>query len=289
MSEPLNLVRLVLDRKELLRVAARHRLPPDVDEGYLLHAGLAELFATSEEPAHVPFSSFAVDDTHWRAAEGAPAVYLLGYSKLDEAALIERLKARGDDRTRALVEVASQPAPEVRAGVRAAFRVRICPILRTKVPSPLARAGKVDSHPRREKMRKGTSRKVSGEVDAWVASRFDKWTEEPPRVESSPFERQSLEWLDRERVYGEWLSRELGRENGARLLEGTKLEAFRQVLMHRRGEPMHGERHRTPRRPDVIMTGELQVEDAAGFRRLLARGVGRHRAFGFGMLRIRGA
>jgi CRISPR system Cascade subunit CasE len=40
-------------------------------------------------------------------------------------------------------------------------------------------------------------------------------------------------------------------------------------------------------RRDVTFEGELQVADAAAFAALLARGVGRHRAFGFGMLLLR--
>jgi len=36
--------------------------------------------------------------------------------------------------------------------------------------------------------------------------------------------------------------------------------------------------------PDVTFTGTLEVTDSAAFSALLARGLGRHRAFGFGML-----
>ncbi len=41
--------------------------------------------------------------------------------------------------------------------------------------------------------------------------------------------------------------------------------------------------------PDVIFTGQLQVEHSEAFARLLARGIGRHRAFGFGMLLLKPA
>jgi CRISPR system Cascade subunit CasE len=36
--------------------------------------------------------------------------------------------------------------------------------------------------------------------------------------------------------------------------------------------------------PDAVLRGRLQIEDGNGFARLVARGIGRHRAFGFGML-----
>ena len=45
--------------------------------------------------------------------------------------------------------------------------------------------------------------------------------------------------------------------------------------------------HRGVERPDALFTGEITVADPEAFCRLLARGVGRHRAFGFGMLLLR--
>jgi CRISPR system Cascade subunit CasE len=36
--------------------------------------------------------------------------------------------------------------------------------------------------------------------------------------------------------------------------------------------------------PDASFTGVLTVRDPEAFGRLLARGIGRHRKFGFGML-----
>ena len=39
--------------------------------------------------------------------------------------------------------------------------------------------------------------------------------------------------------------------------------------------------------PDATLQGTLAVVDSGAFQALLARGVGRHRAFGFGMLLLR--
>jgi CRISPR system Cascade subunit CasE len=125
-------------------------------------------------------------------------------------------------------------------------------------------------------------------VDAWLASRFQEWTQEPPRFEG-PFERSAWEWTGRERVYTRWLAGRLenagtGETSGqgaARLLpDSVRMVSFERRRMHRRG----GGR---PERPDVTLTGSLRVHDADVFRALLRRGVGRHRAFGFGMLRVR--
>jgi CRISPR system Cascade subunit CasE len=39
--------------------------------------------------------------------------------------------------------------------------------------------------------------------------------------------------------------------------------------------------------PDAVLEGVLEVVDGEAFAALLRRGVGRHRAFGFGMLLLR--
>ncbi|WP_083761830.1 type I-E CRISPR-associated protein Cas6/Cse3/CasE [Alkalilimnicola ehrlichii MLHE-1] len=59
--------------------------------------------------------------------------------------------------------------------------------------------------------------------------------------------------------------------------------------------PGRGRPGRTPTgktrlvRPDALVTGRLTVRDPDTFATLVARGVGRHRAFGFGMLLLRPA
>jgi CRISPR system Cascade subunit CasE len=42
-------------------------------------------------------------------------------------------------------------------------------------------------------------------------------------------------------------------------------------------------------RPNAVLEGTLTVGDPDAFARLLARGIGRHRAFGFGMLLLKPA
>lgn len=273
MTEDLHLVRLVLDRRELIRVATRHRLPHGVDDGYLLHAGLAQLFAKGGAPAEVPLLSFAVDDTNPRALAEADRVYLLAYAALGEDALnAEMGAARG-----AMVHAcATRPVPALTAGTRARFRTRVCPVVRTK---------RVGGRPLRVN-KKG--RTVSREVDAWLADRFQSWHEEPPHHEAFPFDRRGREWRDRERVYTTWLGRELGRNDGAELEPGTRMESFQRGAVHRGSSPTV-ERKGTMQRPNVVLEGTLCVTQPDGFRAVLARGVGRHRAFGFGMLLLRPA
>jgi CRISPR system Cascade subunit CasE len=49
---------------------------------------------------------------------------------------------------------------------------------------------------------------------------------------------------------------------------------------------------RTPdtiKRPDVTLTGTLQVTDGDAFVDLLRSGLGRHKSFGYGMMKVRRA
>lgn len=80
----------------------------------------------------------------------------------------------------------------------------------------------------------------------------------------------------REVVYREWLADRLG---GIATLETCRLTSFRRHRAWRDGRPHEG--------PDAILQGTLTVQDSAGFQRLLARGVGRHCAYGYGMLLLR--
>lgn len=91
----------------------------------------------------------------------------------------------------------------------------------------------------------------------------------------------------REAVYGEWLARELGR-NGAARIEHARLDAFQLTASLRKGSAAQGKRPaQRVTGPDALFSGELTVCDPDGFAALLARGIGRHRAFGFGMLLLR--
>lgn len=82
----------------------------------------------------------------------------------------------------------------------------------------------------------------------------------------------------REAVYLDWLDARLG---PAACLErdNTRLAAFRRSRVQRGKRPIEG--------PDAVFHGTLVVKDPAAFAQLLARGVGRHRAYGYGMLLLR--
>jgi CRISPR system Cascade subunit CasE len=92
----------------------------------------------------------------------------------------------------------------------------------------------------------------------------------------------------RAQVYGQWLVRQFTRDGAAQAKsEAVSLIGFRRVLTLRQSRSGEGGRRRGVERPDALFSGELTVQDPEAFARLLERGVGRHRAFGFGMLLLR--
>ncbi|HWO99902.1 MAG TPA: type I-E CRISPR-associated protein Cas6/Cse3/CasE [Methylococcus sp.] len=81
----------------------------------------------------------------------------------------------------------------------------------------------------------------------------------------------------RQEVYLDWFRRQW---EGAVAFEHLALTGFRRVRLTRRG----GERRLASlERPQALFQGNIVIRDAAAFERLLVRGIGRHRAFGFGM------
>lgn len=179
---------------------------------------------------------------------------VLGYGPADAARLREGAQLKADPWLwENLVDwenLAAKPMPSSwRDGQRVDFTVRATPVLR---------AGKTHT-----KVREGA------EVDAFLMRCWER--------EGEP--------VNREEVYAEWFNGLLARLGGARA-ETLKVESFQLDRLSRRH---HAEdRRKTVKgRPDVTFTGTLAVTDPGAFRALLARGVGRHRAFGFGMLLLR--
>ena len=93
--------------------------------------------------------------------------------------------------------------------------------------------------------------------------------------------------IDRESAYRIWLAKEFSK-NGAARLKHVKMKQFRRSRVLRKGQVDANVRGKRPIRtvegPDVVLQGSLLVDNPEAFNVLLARGVGRHRAFGFGCL-----
>lgn len=84
--------------------------------------------------------------------------------------------------------------------------------------------------------------------------------------------------LTREGVYRDWFAKRVA---GAAELEEVRMSSFRQVSMFRSG-------HRFTA-PEITLQGELRVTDPEAFRTLHENGVGRGKAYGFGLLLLRPA
>ena len=259
----LHLVRLQPEAKWLARLAQETGLrDTEHDPGYLWHLALRRTFGAA---APQPFRVFQPD----LDKDERQPLHLLGYAAVDDAALRAALaEAPAEDaQVFPASGVASKPLPDAfTAGRLLAFSTRICPIVRT-----LSTDG---------------SRKR--ELDAYVhVASADPQARKPDRAE----------------VYRDWLRGRL-HEGGAKVLE-ARLANFRLTGLVRRqhaspsgrtateeGMPKRllAQRPRTAaRRPDATLEGLLEVSDPVRFQQLLARGVGRHRAFGFGLLLLRPA
>lgn len=251
MISDLYMARLVLDRRAVLRVGVRHRLGQVADEGALLHAGLSQLFARNSERAEVPFQSFAVDDTRTASLRQSELIFLLAYTSMDEAQLTA---AMGPARSDLMRDCETRRVPTFEAGQRLGFRTRVCPVTRTR-------------HTGDRPARRDTRGRVKHrELDAFLHAAHAA----PAQVR-----------VDREDVYGHWLQAQMQRSNACTLGD-VRLEEFGLEGLRRGGSARIV-------RPNVVLEGTLSVADPAAFWRLLARGVGRHRAFGFGMLLLRPA
>lgn len=243
----LHLVRLAVDRHALDRYATDKRITDD-DDGYALHRALRDRFSAAGPQ---PFRFFP---EHHRGA------HLLGYTPDAPAFADAAGLPIADPRLRDVFPSAPdvQPMPATwREGALYAFEVRVRPIVRygkrIKAEREAAGAGK---HRR------------AGEIDAFLAAC------EKAEAEHGPDAR-----VDRTAVYLDWLAQRL-----APAVALEELELRLQNLVHTE-RSRHGKRGmQRVAGPDVIAGGTLAVRDPAAFAHLLARGVGRHAAFGFGML-----
>lgn len=102
------------------------------------------------------------------------------------------------------------------------------------------------------------------------------------------------ESVERQATYAQWLHEHLSEREGmagqpwqgAVELLDVQLNAFTRSKVVRRTQASEGQdrKGRVIDGPDATLIGRLRVINPVAFAHLLARGIGRHRAFGFGML-----
>jgi len=251
-----HMVQLDLDVRKLVQLGRMLHLPlARTDNNYLTHCALSELFQ-----AQAP-TPFCVEDVHRSLDEydqrGDRYLRVLGYSDVEGQAL-QRI-AQGFA-SPAVYEIcswdrlASKPMPDIfPEGMHLAFQLRACPVVRKASDGPKWNRGQ--------------------EVDAYLSR---VWELDDPTVD-----------VDREDVYRDWLKAHLERRGGAEPL-AIGMNRFSIERMTRR---THGKdrKVRTIQRPDVTLTGTLRITNARAFTDALRAGVGRHKSFGYGMLKIRRA
>jgi len=243
----LHLVRLPVDLRALAAFAVASGASDD-DGGYALHLALRQRFGAAGPQ---PFRLFA---------DGPEPAYLLGYAT-DPAALTEmaQLPAVGPSLDAVFAAPQMRAMPDTwREGARYGFTVRARPVVRFGARRKAERAGSDMAGPG------GNWWARAGEVDAWIAGRT--------RPGGDPD-------LTREAAYAAWLAARL---SGVATLGAVELIQFRRVRARR---STHGRPGRAKvEGPEALLAGTLTVTDPDAFAQALARGVGRHAAFGYGML-----
>ncbi|VBB44896.1 conserved hypothetical protein [uncultured Desulfatiglans sp.] len=244
-----------LDAAKLMRFAQMqgHPLSSDEDFGYMSHAWMLAAFGSL---APKPF----------RILERRDGLHLLGYAEYSASALCEHARHFAEPAASEVCQwdaIASKSMPETwEKGRRLGFEVRACPV-----------------------SRKGKERDV-------FLSALEHAKALGERVPQ------------REKVYADWLVQRMkgatkpggdfidptgnSEEPVVELLPaGISIVGLRRIKLLRSTKGASPNRRKSIERPDVLFSGEFRIRRTEAFVNLLRRGIGRHRAFGFGMLLLR--
>ena len=258
-----HMVQLYLDPRRLVQLGKMQGLPlARTDTNYLVHCGLGELFGDiAPKPFYVDDDPRTVQDTAHH--HGDRYVRVLGYADADDDTLRHEAKLSPNPTIGSLCDwdrFCSQEMPtSFREGRRLQFELRACPVVRK------ASAGEGPN---------GQTWSEGDELDAFLSTAWEN-----PDTK-----------LDREQVYRDWLERQFDIRGGAEP-QSIGMTRFSIERMTRRTHGgSNGDRAvRTIQRPDVTLTGTLTVTDSDAFVALLRSGLGRHKSFGYGMLKVRRA
>ena len=248
-TSPLQMIRADIDMRSFHRWAGSRRMMSRnaFDEGYAMHCLLTESFG---ERAPKPFRMIA---PRGKGLESSDRYIfrgvLYGYGHAGADALREASTLYADPLQYAALQVDGLKSKPMPVAWRTGQRLSFEVLIRPTI----RRSKRAANHP-------GT------EWDAflWEAIQHPK----------------GVMKRSREDVYTDWLRDQFRRRGGAQLEEASLKSFQRTRVIRRRGSrPIEG--------PDAVMSGTLTVTDADEFAKLLARGIGRHRAYGYGMLLLR--
>jgi CRISPR system Cascade subunit CasE len=274
MSQPLYLVHMPVSLPDLARFSyERNRgallrrrrdgreAEAGFDDGRVLHHVLDETFGPA---ALRPFRLMI--------APGARTGSIYAYSRVGKHELLTAAAQLGPPETRCILGLDRMSEREMplawNGGRRLGFDVRIRPVVRVRTGL---------SDPRR-----ALGYRAGAELDAYyVEAQRAHPRERPSVIEgiATP-SGMSMSGRTREVVYRDWLAAQLG-DAAAIIAERTSMSRFRRTRVSRSGPAPEG--------PDAVLNGELVVGDPAAFASLLVNGIGRHKAYGYGMLMLRPA
>ncbi len=253
-----NMLSLPVDIRELRRWSASCGL--EADEGRALHHLLSETFGKGVAQ---PFRLMP-------GRGGARSANLYSYTSASEQALRQTAAETGLPESTKIFDMAglaTKAMPEAwRSGRRLSFDVRVRPIRRLKndIQSWSRETARAKSP------RPAAPLKAGSEIDAFVVARLRANPEGIPETGGQ----------SREEIYRDWLQE--------RLMGAAKVDLARtHLISHERSVVLRGTQRIEG--PDATLHGELVIENPDLFTQLLARGAGRHAAYGYGMLLLRPA
>lgn len=248
----LNLVHIPVDMQAFNRWAGERGLVRGgaFDPGFAFHILLSAMFGKA---VLQPFRLFQ--------SERRRSASLYAYSNRDADELkLSAATVAGPDCLAALrpEKLRSKPMPGLfEADQRLGFDVRVRPVrrLRRELRDPQS----------------GKNLARGAEADVFRLLAMQRFPEGWSRAAASQ------NGCDRETAYRGWLAE---RMEGAAEIEECRLAAFRRSRAYRGDGP-------GPEGPDATLHGELRVVEPASFSHRLQGGVGRHKAFGYGMVLLR--
>jgi CRISPR system Cascade subunit CasE len=260
-TDTFHMVQLYLDPRRLVRLGKMQGLPlAQTDTNYLVHCALGELFGdAAPKPFFVDDDPRTVEDT--ANHHGDRHVRVIGYADVPDDTLQHEAKLSPNPTIGNLYDEdrldSHEMPPSFREGRRLQFELRACPVVRK------ASAGEGPD---------GQTWREGQELDAFLSTAWENPEED----------------LSRDGVYRDWLARQFEIRGGAEVdRDSIAMTRFSIERMTRRNGP--DRTADTIKRPDVTLTGRLQVTDGDAFADLLRSGLGRHKSFGYGMLKVRRA
>ena len=183
---------------------------------------------------------------------GGGKITLYGYGQHDAEELQDAMASYADPLQMRVIppeRIGSKAMPPAwRSGRTMGFEVRIRPVVRRKTdPDARGRASR------------------NAELDAF-----------------RPQGNAGENGLDRAGTYVRWLGRQMARNGAAKLMEDKA-----RIIHYEQSRAAKAPPDRAVIGPDVVVRGLIEIGNPESFQFMLARGIGRHRSFGYGMILLR--